>query len=144
MGRLAVADPDSACGHAHLRGDFQQPQSDRSRLGLGPLGSTKSDAPQRVSVKQSTTRRRSPILRSAARNGSDPPSVVSRSPENSAATRRKKCASNSNCDWVHSVTEKAVLLAASTTLPKRSYVRESGLFLLQIMPICSFLVRNAG
>src|ERR1019366_625923 len=45
---VAVADPDSARGHAHLRGDFQKTQSNRSRLGLGPLGSDQSDAPQRV------------------------------------------------------------------------------------------------
>src|ERR1035437_8343600 len=45
---VAVADPDSARGHAHLGGDFQQPQSNRSRLGLRPLGSDQSDAPQRV------------------------------------------------------------------------------------------------
>src|SRR5665213_4321665 len=41
---VAVTNPDSACGDAHLGGEFQQPQSDRSRL----LGSTQSDAPQRV------------------------------------------------------------------------------------------------
>src|ERR1035437_6033563 len=45
---VAVADPNSARGHAHLSGDFQQPQPDRSRLGLSPLGSDQSDAPQRV------------------------------------------------------------------------------------------------
>ena len=45
---VAVANPDSARGHTHLGGNFQQPQPDRSRLGLGPLGSTQSDAPQRV------------------------------------------------------------------------------------------------
>jgi hypothetical protein len=40
--------------------------------------------------------------------------------------------------------EKAVLLAASTTLRKRSYARENGLFLLPITTICSILVRNPG
>src|SRR5260370_40343416 len=40
---VAVADPHSARGHTHLGGDFQQPQLDRSRLGLGPLGSTRND-----------------------------------------------------------------------------------------------------
>src|SRR5439155_4121001 len=52
---------------------------------------------------------------------SAPPSVVSRSPENSATTRREKCASNSNCDWLHSVIRKAAFLLALTMSRQRSY-----------------------
>src|ERR1019366_6691225 len=98
----------------------------------------------RVSVKQSATRRSRPILRSASRNSSAPPSVLSWSPENSATTRREKCPSNNNCDWLHSVIIKAVLPLASTTSEHRSYARENGLFLVLITTICSILVRNSG
>ena len=36
-------------------------------------------------------------------------------------TRREKCASNSNCHWLHSVMGKAVLLSTFTTSRQRSY-----------------------
>src|SRR5579863_9688395 len=98
----------------------------------------------RASLKQLTTRPSSPILRSASRNSSAPPSVVSRSPVNSATTCREKCASNSNCDWLHCVIRKAALLLAFTTRRQRSYALDSGLFLLQIKSFCLFLVRYPG
>ena len=41
---VAVADSDSARGHAHLGDDFQQPQANRSRLDLGPLGARAAPA----------------------------------------------------------------------------------------------------
>src|ERR1035437_2238327 len=68
----AVAESNSARGDAHLGGDFQQPQSDRSRLGLGPLSSTQSDASQRVQQDIGQGRKVQTKLIGAHRLGAQP------------------------------------------------------------------------
>jgi len=61
------------------------------------------------------------------------PSVVNRLPSNRPTTRREKCASNENCDWLHSVIENAASPRTFTTSRQRSYARKSRPFLLQTM-----------
>src|SRR6266705_4993928 len=95
-------------------------------------------AGRRESVKQPATRRSKPILRSAWRSSSEPPSVVNQSPANCATTRREKCASNGKRVSLHSVIENAAFLRTLTTLGHRSYARECGLFPLLFNVLFSF------
>ena len=67
--------------------------------------------------------------RSASRKRSAPPSLVIVPPSKAAPTRREKCPSNSNSDWLHSVIAKAVSSLALTAVWKLSYAMKDGFLL---------------